>query len=133
MEKVYILHHSYEMEGQEQTKLIGVYTSAGEAEAAVARLKNQPGFKDRPDDFIYEAYELNKDHWTEGFSVMTTILVKDIKDNWKPVAAAFLIDGTYEIVEKYEYESLGDFKDGDIVRCEERGDGFYAVEKINGK
>lgn len=61
---------------------------------------------------------------------MTTIEVKDIYGNWKPVAAAVLGDGNYEIVEKYENDILVDFKDGDVVRCELKGDVLYAVERI---
>jgi hypothetical protein len=27
----------------------------------------QPGFRDHPDDFAFDAYELDVDHWKEGF------------------------------------------------------------------
>lgn len=130
MNSVFILHHSYELDELEQTKLIGAYSSITEAEAAIERLIGKPGFKDHPDDFVITEYELNQDNWTEGFSTMTTIMVKDIAGNWKAVAAAVLSDGNYEIVEKYENDLLGEFKDGDIVRCEEIEGSLCAVGRV---
>jgi homoserine kinase type II len=49
--------------------LIGVYSSEAEAKAAIQRLKDQKGFADFPDGFQIHPYELNRDHWTEGFIV----------------------------------------------------------------
>jgi homoserine kinase type II len=51
----------------DNAKLIGVYSSSEEAQQAVERLADQPGFRDHPDGFQFEPYEINKDHWTEGF------------------------------------------------------------------
>jgi len=107
MNSAFILHHSYEMDGYDQTKLIGLYTSHAEAEQAIERLKDQPGFRDYLDAFSIEEYELNKDHWIEGFATITTLLVKDIEDNWKPVVGTVLKEGYYEIVERYENHLLG--------------------------
>src|SRR5215203_5871078 len=117
MKSVFILHHSYEIDGREETKLIGAYTSEAKAEAAIEKLKTKPGFKVRPDDFVISEYELNTDHWTEGYSTMTTIMVKDTQGNWKAVAAAVQSDDTYKIVEKYENGLLNEYKDGDFVKC----------------
>jgi hypothetical protein len=130
MKSVFILHHSYELDGCDETKLIGVYTSIAEAESAIGRLKEQPGFCDHPNAFIYDEYELNEDHWKEGFATMVTIMVKDNMNTWKPVAAVALMDGNYRIVEKYENHLLEAFKDDDVVRCEEKDHVLYAVEKI---
>ena len=47
--------------------LVGVYRTEEDANSAIARLKGQPGFVDFPQGFMSEWYELNKDHWTEGF------------------------------------------------------------------
>lgn len=54
-------------EYKENAKLIGVYASADDANAAIERLKAQPGFAKYPQGFEVGAYEVGKDHWTEGF------------------------------------------------------------------
>ena len=69
MKSVFVLQHSYEMSetGEEETKFIGVYSSKDKAQAAVKRLSLQPGFKDFPDYFHIDEYEIDQDNWTEGF------------------------------------------------------------------
>ena len=68
MTHVFIVHHNASEDGlDEDVKLIGVYRSRVDAEAAVTRLRPQPGFCDHPDGFEVSEYELDKDHWTEGF------------------------------------------------------------------
>ena len=57
-------------EGQEDIELlIGVYSSEGEAKAAIDRLKDKRGFADFREGFQICPYELNHDHWIDGFSV----------------------------------------------------------------
>ena len=75
MKSVFIVQHSYELSGtgEEETKLIGVYSSKEAAEKAIARLTKQPGFKDLPDYFNIDEYEIDKDNWTEGFLTETYI------------------------------------------------------------
>lgn len=51
----------------DDAKLIGAYRSRPDCEAAIARLKDKPGFRDYVAGFHISAYLLNKDHWTEGF------------------------------------------------------------------
>jgi len=53
----------------DDAKFIGVYSSEEEAKKAIVRLKDQPGFRDHPAGFQISKYEINKDHWTEGFGV----------------------------------------------------------------
>jgi len=48
-------------------KLIGVYATRADASLAIERIKNKPGFSEGGLFEIAE-YELNKDHWTEGFA-----------------------------------------------------------------
>ena len=68
MTSVYLLWHEYEIEPKrDETKLLGVYSSRELAEDARGRLMEQPGFRDHPNDFEIAEYELNRDHWTEGF------------------------------------------------------------------
>ena len=49
--------------------LIGVYSSDAEARAAIERVKNQPGFAEFPEGFQICPYQLDRDHWTEGFKI----------------------------------------------------------------
>ena len=65
MDRAYLLQH--ERPDTEHVKVIGIYSSEMEAQAAVDRLRQQPGFCDYRDGFHIEGYELNKDHWIEGF------------------------------------------------------------------
>ena len=67
----YILLHYYEDDyGCDEVKLIGIYSSTENAEKAIERLRLQPGFRDKPNDFTIERYEVDKDHWTEGFVIV---------------------------------------------------------------
>lgn len=71
MGTVYILQHSYEVGavGQfDEIKMIGVYSSREKAEKTIARYKMLLGFKDYPISCFYiSKYEIDKDHWTDGF------------------------------------------------------------------
>ena len=70
MKIAHILWHVPEGdEYKENAKLIGVYSSSESAAAAVARLRNEPGFVNYPQGFEVDAYELDKDHWSEGFGI----------------------------------------------------------------
>jgi hypothetical protein len=51
--------------------LIGVYRTEADAKAAIERLRHKPGFTTFPDGFQVSPYELNQDHWTDGFVVAT--------------------------------------------------------------
>lgn len=68
MESVYVLHHVREDdEFADDAKLIGIYRTEASAKEAIERLTPQPGFRDYPKGFQVEPYELDKDHWVEGF------------------------------------------------------------------
>jgi hypothetical protein len=57
-------------QGEDTELLIGVYETEQLAQAAIERLRGQPGFVRYPQGFQICSYELNKDHWTEGFARM---------------------------------------------------------------
>lgn len=78
MKTVFVVQHVHVFDdGEEDVKMIGVYTSREIALKGVDRLRTQPGFRDFPDvvdpdrgdesGFHVDAYELDQDHWTEGF------------------------------------------------------------------
>lgn len=79
MDSVFVVQHSHTLpSGVEDLKMIGVYRSLEAANAAVDRLRGQPGFSNHPnviapditDDeggFYVDEYRLDEDHWTAGF------------------------------------------------------------------
>lgn len=121
---VFVVQHSYEDGEHEETKFIGVYASIADAEAAVARLRDLPGFRNHRDAFTINAYQLGQDHWTDGFVSFTTImvpLVGESVDSWRPVEAEMLPDGQYLIVSRNsDADERLAFNVGQIVRCETR-------------
>lgn len=75
---VYVVQHARPRpDGEDDVKMIGVYASRDKADAAVARLVAQPGFRDWPDGFHADAYLLNRDHWTAGF---VTVRAEDVPE-----------------------------------------------------
>jgi hypothetical protein len=65
---VFVVEHLHvHDDGEEDAKLIGIYSTRTAAEKAVERLKLKPGFRDTPEGFTIDLYRLDEDHWTEGF------------------------------------------------------------------
>lgn len=64
---VYVLWHSLELDGHDEDKMIGVYSTKAKASGAMRRYRKLKGFRDYPDGFIIDPYRLNQDHWAEGF------------------------------------------------------------------
>jgi hypothetical protein len=67
MDDVYLLWYVREVDSGDDELLIGVYRAEADAEAAIARLRGKPGFSTVPDGFQIRPYELNRDHWVDGF------------------------------------------------------------------
>ena len=65
---VFLLWHGRDLTvSEDDAKLIGVYRTEDDAKAAMERMRKKPGFAQEPSGFRCERYELNRDHWTEGF------------------------------------------------------------------
>lgn len=126
MQTVFVLQHEHEIGGGcENELLIGVYSSHTAAEAAIERVRSQPGFREWPDGFNIYSYVIDEDNWKEGFCSVAHILV-ELKGSeaptWKCVGAESLPGDRYRI-----FLSEGDtdtarwaFTPGQIVRCERR-------------
>ncbi len=75
MEKVYLLQHCYEYEvmdgiNKEESKIIGIYSSRTKAEQVIEKFKLKKGFNRFPIDcFCIDEYEINQDHWCDGFII----------------------------------------------------------------
>ena len=79
MKSVFVLDHLHTHEdGEECWKKIGIYETYNAALEAIERLNKQPGFSDFPElidydnpncksGFNIDEYELNVDHWEEGY------------------------------------------------------------------
>jgi hypothetical protein len=68
MEPVFLLWHLHEFPDQEDDeKLIGVYRTETDAQVAIQRVKDKPGFRDAPDAFVIDKYELKPDNWADGY------------------------------------------------------------------
>jgi homoserine kinase type II len=65
--QIYILTHVLDLPDEEDVKLIGVYSTEEDARAAEERARQRPGFAEHAEGFNIDAYELDRDHWVEGF------------------------------------------------------------------
>ena len=73
--KVYLLWHVYELTDDhgehDEEKLIGVYSTIGQAEEAIQCHKDLEGFRDHsPDCFEIHEYELDRSGWNDGFTTI---------------------------------------------------------------
>jgi hypothetical protein len=66
--EVFVLWHVHEFpDGEEDGKLIGIYSSPERAEQAKERALARPGFRDAPDGFIIDRETVDEDGWLEGY------------------------------------------------------------------
>jgi hypothetical protein len=122
MKDIYILQHSYDLDGCEETKLIGAYSSEEAATEAINRLKSRSGFCDYPDDFHIDCYRIDQDNWEEGFNTIVTVympLSDEGVNVWRPVQAIKRIDGSFEVTSHNDdpEDETWAFSTGDIVCC----------------
>jgi hypothetical protein len=68
--EVFLLWHVHELPTGEEVKMIGVYATTADAEAARQRVCGEPGFRDAPEGFEVSRYEVGRNHWTEGYVTM---------------------------------------------------------------
>ena len=57
--RVFVFQHEHELDGYDEVKFIGVYSTARRGRAAVARAKRLPGFRDHPGGFSVDAREVD--------------------------------------------------------------------------
>ena len=81
MKTAFVLQHLHVLpSGEEDFKMIGLYKTMADAEAAITRLRLKPGFSTfprlvKPDDlspngFYIDEYVVGQDHWSEGFETI---------------------------------------------------------------
>jgi hypothetical protein len=68
MRDVFLVHHIHQLsDGNEDVKLLGVFSSEESAAHAVDCARKLPGFVEAPDGFSVDKYQIDKRTWTEGF------------------------------------------------------------------
>ena len=82
MKSVFVLEHLHTHDDSEECwKRIGIYKTQEDALKAIHRANTQPGFSDYPElinydnpdcknGFNIDEYELNIDHWKEGYATV---------------------------------------------------------------
>ena len=66
-----MLQHVHSLDDDaEDVKFIGVYSSRENAQAAITRLSQAPGFSGAPAGFHIDEYQVDKDQWVEGYSTL---------------------------------------------------------------
>lgn len=66
---VFILWHIRKIGEAEDFKLLGVYSTSIAAKRAMRRFREKPGFSLFPKGFHIDRYVLDRDCWSEGFTV----------------------------------------------------------------
>lgn len=69
MNTVFVLHHTARVGMDEDVKLIGVFLTRVDADAAIDKLKDKSGFRDPDGEWSCVEFELGRIHWSEGFGV----------------------------------------------------------------
>ncbi len=68
IKSVFLLQHVHNEEsGEEDVKIIGIYSSRLKAESAKIRVGMAPGFRSNIGEFCIDEYKLDEDNWVEGF------------------------------------------------------------------
>ena len=135
MNSVFVLQHEYEWYGRDEVCFIGVYATHADAQAAIERLRSQPGFCYWPEGFTIDEYEIGKDHWNDGFIVVTQILLprRDNPNEYRIAGTKWMPGDLYQIVDDFEGT---EYAAGDIVRCIQKsvpghGDAaLVAIERV---
>jgi hypothetical protein len=121
MATVFLLHHEHEQCGRDEVKLIGVYSTQADAEAAISRLRNQNGFRDWPEGFTIDPYRVGVDHWIDGFVTVAHILIlpRSAAGGFQVAASVWRPGDLYEITD-IDDPREAKFGVGQVVRCEEQ-------------
>jgi hypothetical protein len=68
MDFVYLVEHTYESDGIDEVKTIGIFSTRKKAQEAVEYLRYKPGFRDYPKKaFLISRAKIDRIGWSEGF------------------------------------------------------------------
>ncbi|MGM9979052.1 MAG: hypothetical protein ACI33J_09665 [Clostridium sp.] len=71
--KLYLLEHNRKINGYDELKTLGIYSSEEEAKKVILEYKKLPGFKDYLDEFRITEYKIDKKYCIEGFEIPMNI------------------------------------------------------------
>ncbi|WP_405142449.1 hypothetical protein OG589_34550 [Sphaerisporangium sp. NBC_01403] len=60
------------LDEEDDFKILGVYSREDLAQARIERARTLPGFKNEPDCFVVDEYDLDDDLWTSGYATVPT-------------------------------------------------------------
>ena len=122
MTTAYLLQHVRTIDGQDDVKVIGVYSSKTLARDAITRLSTAQGFRDGG-EFSIDPYELDEDHWKEGYVTLVTLhvpLLDEGTDVWRPIQAELLSENRYRVLGPMPEDEAWEFPPDSIVSAVER-------------
>ena len=70
MKTVWVVQHSYELDGNDEVKFIGVFSKQKNAKKIVEKLKKKKGFKSHAKGFHIDKMELDQAFWLDGFETV---------------------------------------------------------------
>ena len=70
--EIFVVFHWDKIDVQD-IRTVGVYSSMANAETAIERVGEKPGFREAPEGFYVVQYELDQDNWTEGFAPKSSV------------------------------------------------------------
>lgn len=70
MKTVWVVQHSYELDGNDEVKFIGVFSTLENAKKIVEKLKKKKGFKSYSKGFHIDKMALDQVFWLEGFETI---------------------------------------------------------------
>ncbi len=104
MQELYLLSHTYEINGYEQMKILGIYTSYQNAEQAKQRYLQQEGFCNFPSHcFVIESYIPDKDcNWKDGFFITNPEVYQNFQKLSKKLSEFLNLKEDWENQEYFE-------------------------------
>ena len=103
-QNLYLLYHAYEINGHEEIKILGIYTSPENAEQAKQRYLHLEGFREFPAHcFWIQRYAPNKDDaWTDGFFTEPESVLQSFRKLSAELSAFLELPDNWENQEYFE-------------------------------
>ncbi len=72
MKTAFLLFHTHQTsDGEDDSKLLGVFATYADAQSAQHRAQSKPGFSEHATGFTIDEYEIGKDYWSDGFRTIS--------------------------------------------------------------